>query len=215
MAYYPTYVTPAYTYATTVPAHTAAYPPTQGSDSAIRLKVKLPETDARVWVDDTFVASTGVDRSFASPALIPGTYQYTIRASWSENGTEKGEVRTIAARTGEESVVSFVAGEPSGATAIPLPEVVPPAPAPASREPAAALPPRATESMHMGKVVAIADGKVTISNEDGSGEHTHAIPADAIVTVNGANARLDDLRNGDRISVTTTRDSARTVLRID
>lgn len=67
-------------------------------------------------------------------------------------------------------------------------------------------------TMHEGKVVSTAVGKLVMS-VDGK-EHTHTVPADAKVTCDGKNCRLDDLKPGQRIRVWTAKDDAKTALKI-
>ncbi|WP_439627092.1 hypothetical protein [Gemmata sp.] len=56
---------------------------------------------------------------------------------------------------------------------------------------------------HEGKVVKVADGKLTMTDKEGKKEHTHAIPADAKVTVDGKEGKLEDLKAGTAVKVTT------------
>jgi len=55
---------------------------------------------------------------------------------------------------------------------------------------------------HEGTVVSVAENKLTMSGKDGKDEHTHEIGADAKVTLNGKEAKLADLKKGDKIKVT-------------
>jgi Cu/Ag efflux protein CusF len=55
---------------------------------------------------------------------------------------------------------------------------------------------------HEGKVVKVDGNKLTMSDKDGKNEHTHAIPADAKITVDGKDAKLADLKAGTAIKVT-------------
>ena len=54
---------------------------------------------------------------------------------------------------------------------------------------------------HEGKVVKVEGTKLTMSDKDNK-THTHAIPADAKVMVNGKEGKLTDLKAGDKIKVT-------------
>lgn len=52
----------------------------------IQLMAHVPE-DARVWIEDAPTTSTGVERTYKSPPLVPGKeYNYAIRVAWSEDG---------------------------------------------------------------------------------------------------------------------------------
>ena len=54
---------------------------------------------------------------------------------------------------------------------------------------------------HEGTVVSASDGKLVMADKDGK-EHSHDIGATAIVTLNGKDAKLTDLKKGDKIKVT-------------
>jgi Cu/Ag efflux protein CusF len=56
---------------------------------------------------------------------------------------------------------------------------------------------------HEGKVVKVETGKLTMSDKDGKNQHTHAVPADAKITLDGKEAKLDDLKAGQKVKVTT------------
>ncbi|HBI46225.1 MAG TPA: hypothetical protein DDY78_25735, partial [Planctomycetales bacterium] len=52
----------------------------------IKLMAHVPK-DARVWIEDAPTTSTGVERVYKSPPLVPGKeYSYTIRVAWPEDG---------------------------------------------------------------------------------------------------------------------------------
>lgn len=56
---------------------------------------------------------------------------------------------------------------------------------------------------HEGKVVKVDGTKLTMTDPDGKKEHTHAIPADAKITLDGKEAKLSDLKAGAKVKVTT------------
>jgi hypothetical protein len=58
----------------------------------------------------------------------------------------------------------------------------------------------AEEKAHEGTVVKVADGKLTMKS--GKDEHTHDVGADAKITVDGKAAKLDDLKEGQKVKVT-------------
>lgn len=58
---------------------------------------------------------------------------------------------------------------------------------------------------HEGMVVSATDGKLVMTGADGK-EHSHAVAATIPVTVNGKPGKLDDLKKGVRIKVTTDKD---------
>lgn len=58
---------------------------------------------------------------------------------------------------------------------------------------------------HTGMVVSAGMGKLTMKGENGK-EHSHDIPENAIITVHGKPGKLEDLKTGERIRVTTDGD---------
>jgi uncharacterized protein (TIGR03000 family) len=64
----------------------------------------------------------------------------------------------------------------------------------------------AGEKTHEGKFVKAADGKVTMTDKDGSNKHTHHVAADATITSDGKDVQLNELKEGCFITVTTKTD---------
>jgi len=58
---------------------------------------------------------------------------------------------------------------------------------------------------HDGIVVSATDGKLVMTGSDGK-EHSHAVAANIPVTVNGKPGKLDELKKGVRIKVTTDKE---------
>jgi hypothetical protein len=58
------------------------------------------------------------------------------------------------------------------------------------------------EETHEGKVVSVADGKLTMTDKDGKNEHSHMVPKDATITCDGKDCKLDDLTKGCWVTVT-------------
>ncbi len=56
---------------------------------------------------------------------------------------------------------------------------------------------------HEGRVVSTADGKLVMTDKDGQNQHSHMIPASAIITLDGKSAKLNELKKGDSVKVTT------------
>ena len=54
---------------------------------------------------------------------------------------------------------------------------------------------------HEGTVVSVSEGKLVMTDKDGT-EHSHDVGPTAIVTVDGKDAKLADLKKGDKITVT-------------
>jgi uncharacterized protein (TIGR03000 family) len=82
--------------------------PSLRAANEVRLVIRVPEPNARVWVEDVPTQNTGVERVLVSPPLVIGTsYYYTVRASWTENGVEVNRVRTVRVTPGTDAVVDF------------------------------------------------------------------------------------------------------------
>jgi len=60
----------------------------------------------------------------------------------------------------------------------------------------------AAEKSHEGKVVSVAEGKLTMTDNDGKNEHSHMIAATVKITIDGKAGKLADLKKGDAIKVT-------------
>ena len=60
----------------------------------------------------------------------------------------------------------------------------------------------AADKTHEGKVVSVAEGKLTMTDNDGKNEHNHTIAATTKITLDGKEAKLADLKAGDKIKVT-------------
>jgi Cu/Ag efflux protein CusF len=56
---------------------------------------------------------------------------------------------------------------------------------------------------HEGKVVKVEGEKLTMTDKDGKNQHTHAVPADAKITLDGKEAKLADIKAGANVKVTT------------
>jgi hypothetical protein len=59
------------------------------------------------------------------------------------------------------------------------------------------------DDTHQGTVVKAANGKLTMKHKDGGAEHSHTLAPDAKVTIDGKPAKLEDLKAGYSITVTT------------
>jgi len=56
---------------------------------------------------------------------------------------------------------------------------------------------------HEGVVVKAGAGKLTMTDKDGKNEHSHDVAADAKISRDGKDCRLEDLKKGDKVKVTT------------
>jgi hypothetical protein len=69
-----------------------------------------------------------------------------------------------------------------------------------------------SEETHEGKLVKAADGSLTMTDKNGNNMHTHKVAFDAKITCDGKACRLDELREGYLLTVTTR---ANVVMRIE
>jgi uncharacterized protein (TIGR03000 family) len=81
----------------------------QMDESKARLLVIVPP-DARVFVEDQPTQQMGFERLFLSPSLEKGTYTYTVRATWTENGQEVNREKKVKVEPGRMASANFVAG---------------------------------------------------------------------------------------------------------
>jgi hypothetical protein len=72
----------------------------------------------------------------------------------------------------------------------------------------------ADKSTHDGKVVSITSEKLVMTSKDGK-EHTHTLATDAKVTCDGKVCKLEDLKAGMKIRVTTKKDDKKVATRIE
>jgi hypothetical protein len=59
------------------------------------------------------------------------------------------------------------------------------------------------EVTHEGTVVKASDGKLTMTGKDAKDEHTHSIARTAKITCDGKDCKLEDLKAGTKVKVTT------------
>ena len=70
------------------------------------------------------------------------------------------------------------------------------------------------DSAHEGKVVSAGDGKLTMTDADGK-EHSHTVSAKAKISCDGKKCKLEDLKKGTKIKVTTKKGDNKVAVRID
>ena len=58
------------------------------------------------------------------------------------------------------------------------------------------------DATHSGVVVSAGEGKLTMSDKDGKNEHSHDVAADAKVSCDGKECKLEDLKKGASVKVT-------------
>jgi uncharacterized protein (TIGR03000 family) len=179
------------------------------------VRVRVPRADARVLIEGQEMKQTGTERLFESPPLEQGKdYNYTIKATWNDGGREVSREKTVNFRAGQEVGVDFTRMTSTNSNDL--------APAPRRSETkriqdgeeqaaeqaavdSGLLDKKAADSSHEGKVVKAGDNKLTMTDKDGN-KHTHNVPATATITRDNKNAKLEDLKEGDMVTVTTSKD---------
>jgi len=112
---YPDYYSaPYYPYAgnynTTMPTQ-SYYGGPQGNQQPIMLTVLVPSPDTQLWVGDQPMQTMGMERIFQSRPLEPGTYSYTLKARWMENGQPVDREKTVNVQPGQRTMVDFRSGK--------------------------------------------------------------------------------------------------------
>lgn len=85
-----------------------------GVKQEAHLRVLVPQTDAKVLIDDKATKQKGTDRLFITPPLDPArTFTYTVTATWWPNDyTEVVRTRTIAVKAGQETLLDLRKSDP-------------------------------------------------------------------------------------------------------
>jgi uncharacterized protein (TIGR03000 family) len=76
-------------------------------DQRVAARIFVPVPDAQLWVDDQEMTTGGVRRSFVSPPLDAGTYTYTFRARWTENGKTIERTKSVEVQPGDRISVNL------------------------------------------------------------------------------------------------------------
>ncbi len=77
-----------------------------------RIDVKVPSADAKLTFDTYIAPVTGLYREFVTPALDPAVnYRYTVRATWVEDGVERGREKDVYLRSGDRLLVDLTSGQ--------------------------------------------------------------------------------------------------------
>ena len=72
----------------------------------------------------------------------------------------------------------------------------------------------ASDKIHEGKVVKADNGMLVMTDKDGTNKHTHRVPLTVRITCDEKDCRLEDLRPGYSVRVTTKEDET-TVTKIE
>jgi uncharacterized protein (TIGR03000 family) len=84
----------------------------QDQDSRVLTRVRVPDANAKVWVEGEDMNTVGLSRRFISPPLEGGYgYTYTFRAQWTENGKKMDQTRQVRVHAGDRITVDFTAPE--------------------------------------------------------------------------------------------------------
>jgi uncharacterized protein (TIGR03000 family) len=188
----------------------------------INLRVMVPDPNARVWIENQEMSIKGPERLFFSPPVETGkSYSYTVKASWLENGKEVNREKKLDVQPGLEYIVNF--NEPASSKN----STTLPAPAPERRDDYRSdsnpVPPRPNEPGLLDSdrptelvVVSAGNGTLVVTNMEGLNRQTFTVPAEASITLDGQNAMLSDLREGQRIRVTSKGEGTnRSILKIE
>jgi hypothetical protein len=79
----------------------------------------------------------------------------------------------------------------------------------------AQLPAAQDANTHEGTIVSVTATKLVMKGKDDNKEHSHTLAPDAKVTCDGKACKLDDLRAGQRIRVTTKAGDQATAIRVE
>jgi uncharacterized protein (TIGR03000 family) len=75
----------------------------------VALDIRVPSS-AEVTVNGEKLTATGMNRRFTSTALTAGqTYEYKVKATWTENGKQMSKERTVSAQPGQRTTVDLMA----------------------------------------------------------------------------------------------------------
>jgi hypothetical protein len=72
----------------------------------------------------------------------------------------------------------------------------------------------ADDDTHTGKIVSAGDNKLVMTDNDTKKEMTHTVAADALITLDGKAAKLEDLKKGITVKVTTKKDDKKVAVAI-
>jgi uncharacterized protein (TIGR03000 family) len=89
---------------------TVPLPPvaTLAQPAALEVEVRVPHTEARLFIDGAEAKGAGLVRKFATPPLTDTTaHTYDLRAEWAEGGLTTTHSKQVTGRAGEKVVVEF------------------------------------------------------------------------------------------------------------
>jgi uncharacterized protein (TIGR03000 family) len=161
------------------------YQTRQENQDKAKIAVNLPEGE-KLTFDDAATVSTGSDRLFITPALERGRdFHYTLEAKLTRDGKTETTSQQITVRAGERTRVNlrFAAEVRYGRLA-------------ADGDTAEGV-------SQEGKIIRMTADQLTMGDKAGQNEHAHTITRDTKITLDGKDSKLEDLKPGMEIRVTT------------
>ena len=77
------------------------------SNDRMEFKVMLPVSDAKLFFNDQLVEQKCDDRLLTTAPVLPGMYDYHVRATWLDNGQEKSESHEVHLHPGQKATIQF------------------------------------------------------------------------------------------------------------
>ncbi len=82
--------------------------PAPSAPGLCRLEVRVPDSNAEVWINKTKTKSSGLERTFESPELTQGSeFEYELVARWVVNGEKQAESKKVTVSAGKTLLVDF------------------------------------------------------------------------------------------------------------
>jgi uncharacterized protein (TIGR03000 family) len=77
-------------------------------DNLAYVTIRVPNADAKVWIEDVATTDSGAVREYRSPELTKGkNYTYEIRAEWKEGDQVRKQTRKFPIHAGDHIMVVF------------------------------------------------------------------------------------------------------------
>jgi uncharacterized protein (TIGR03000 family) len=110
-----------------------AQPPAEGDpnysaaqnlpDNLGYVTIRVPNPQAKVWIEDVETTDTGNVREYRTPELTKGkNYTYEIRAEWKDGDQVRKQTRKFPIHAGDHIMVVFGTKEPQKEKAPPVPQ---------------------------------------------------------------------------------------------
>ncbi len=78
------------------------------ASNQVALDIRVPSS-AEVIVNGEKLSATGTNRRFTSSGLTAGqTYEYKVKAMWTEDGKQMSKEKTVKAPAGQRTTVDFI-----------------------------------------------------------------------------------------------------------